>query len=99
MGRGRLVSKRVRVLDCNCSNFSTQGSADRFDFCECETRVERGKRHAIEVSGEKFHLGTVFIAAYPNMAFGEGMQMEKKPVPVMGYPTSSGKKWVTEIRG
>jgi len=86
------------VLDCNCSFFSTQGSADRFDNCECETRVEKGRRRAIEQSGERVVLGTVFIAAYPNQAFksggGEGFTLKKKPVPVTG----TNKFYYTEMR-
>src|SRR5437867_4673115 len=96
----RLISKRVRVLDCNCSWFSTQGSADRFGFCECKVRVEKGKRHAIEspAGDQTYNLGTVFIAAHPNQAFksgsGEGFTLTKKPVPLPG----SSKHYYTEVR-
>jgi len=76
MAKGKprgLISKRVSVLDCNCSwDGSLQGEAERFDHCICKVRVTKGKRGAT-VSPKpdlEYIIPTVFIAAYPKKAWG-----------------------------
>jgi len=61
-----LISKKVKVLDCNCSwNGSKQGEARRYDYCQCKARVEKGKRGGLVLKPEIYILGTVFIAGHP----------------------------------
>ena len=45
MAKGRLISKKVKVLDCNCSwDGAKQAGAHRFDYCTCKVRVDTGKK-------------------------------------------------------
>ena len=61
----RLISKKVRVIDCNCSSRSKQVEADRFDDCVCKVRVEKGRKRGLEQEPTKYQMMTVFIAAHP----------------------------------
>ena len=70
-GGPNLISKRVRVLDANCSHYSKQGEAERFDFCRVKVRAEKGKHRRIEDLPGTYQIGTVFMAAYPKKAWRE----------------------------
>ena len=71
MARG-LISKRVKVLDCNCSfDGAKQVGAHRFDSCVCRVRTAKGKEGALEMLPETYNLGTMFIAVYPEKAWRE----------------------------
>ena len=62
----RLISKKVRVLDCKAGwPMSKQGKAYRFDSPICKVRVEKGKRGALELLEDEYHLGTIFIEDPP----------------------------------
>ena len=66
----RFISKRVRVLDINCDRRSMQAGADRFDFCQVQIRVERGRHREVVAPPQVLaDVGTVFIAAHPQKVF------------------------------
>lgn len=70
--RGRLISKKVTVLDCNCSwNGSKQGQARRYDYCQCKVRVRTGRKGAIErpIYDQTYTISTIFIAGHPEKAW------------------------------
>ena len=70
-GGPNLISERVRVIDANCSHYSKQGEAERFDFCQVKIRGDKGKighRRVVDLPGT-YEIGTVFIAAYPKKAY------------------------------
>ena len=69
MAKRRLISKRVKVLDCNCDTERMQIGAHRFDFCKCRVRVEVGRRKALEPLPEVYGIGTVFIGVHPEKAW------------------------------
>jgi len=73
----RLISKRVEVLDCNCSwDGSRQAEARRYDGCVCKVRVAKGKKRLMVSLPEKYSIGSIFIAKLPKKAWrpekGEG---------------------------
>lgn len=62
MGKQRLISKKVRVLDCTFSfNGSKQGEAFRFDSNYCKVRTEKGKRGAVEQQPTEYYIPTIFM--------------------------------------
>jgi len=68
----RLISKKVEVLDCNCSyDGSLQAEASRYDFCKCKVRVAKGKKRLMVPLPEEYSIGTIFIAGYPKKAWGQ----------------------------
>jgi len=71
-GKRGLISKKVEVLDCNCSyDGSKQAEASRYDYCRCKVRVQKGRKGAIvSATPDKIYtIGTVFIASHPARAW------------------------------
>ena len=68
-----LISRKVHVLDCNCSTQSKQGEVDRYDFCVCKVRIQKG-RHGEIVSATpdlKYNISMLAVGAHPKRAFRE----------------------------
>jgi hypothetical protein len=70
-----LISKKIKVLDLNCSTKSRQGTADRFDWCEIEGRRERGRHgEIVTIPGKRSIVHTVFVGTYPERAFARELR-------------------------
>ena len=71
MAKRRLISKKVKVLDCNCSwDGAKQAGAHRFDYCTCKVRVDTGKKSGeLKLLPDEYIIGTVFIATHPEKSY------------------------------
>jgi hypothetical protein len=64
MAKGRLISKRVKGIQCDCSwNGSKQAGFERFDFCKCKLSGQKGKRGTVYSLPGEYNLGVIFIKA------------------------------------
>ena len=75
-----LLSKKVFVIDANCSYKGEQAGADRFDFCELKFRQSKGKHGTVVDLPGGAHVSTIFVGTYPKKAFERTMGKNVKVV-------------------